>query len=122
MAGTKVLIVEDEMIVARDLQGSLEGMGYEVAGIAVSGRMAVKLATRVRPDVVLMDIVLKGEMDGIEAAEEIGGLLDVPVIFLTAHSDKQTFARAKMTRPNGYIVKPFDAKKLQETIEAVLAS
>ena len=122
MAAVKVLIVEDEMIVARDLQGNLERMGYEVAGIAVSGRMAVKLATRTRPDVVLMDIGLKGEMDGIEAAEEIGGMLDVPVIFLTAHSDKHTFIRAKKTRPSGYIVKPFDAQKLQETIEATLAS
>jgi DNA-binding NarL/FixJ family response regulator len=122
MANTKVLIVEDEVIVARDLQGSLEGMGYEVVGIAVSGRMAVKLATRTRPDVVLMDIVLKGDMDGIQAAEEIGRLLDIRVVFLTAHSDQYTFARAKMTRPSGYIIKPFDVKKLQETIEAALAS
>jgi len=121
MARAKILIVEDEIIVARDLQANLQRMGYEVVGIAVSGRMAVKLATRMRPDLVLMDIALKGNMDGIEAAEEIGGLFDIPVIYLTAHSDTSTFARAKMTRPSGYIIKPFEAKKLEEAIESALA-
>ena len=103
-----ILIVEDEGLVAEDLAGKLRRLGYEVAGIAPEGEQAVAIARRIRPDLVLMDISLGGPMDGIQAAEAIRRQFDVPVIYLTAHSDPGTLARAKITDPYGYILKPFE--------------
>jgi two-component system, sensor histidine kinase and response regulator len=120
MPNAKILIVEDERIVAADLQGRLERMGYNVLGIISSGREAVNLAAEQRPDLVLMDITLRGEMDGVAAAEEMRRLFEVTVIYLTAHSDDATLQRAKITEPFGYVLKPFDERELLKTIEMAL--
>ena len=117
---TKILVVEDERVSAEDIKMSLQRLGYSVSGMAVSGEEAVRKAEEMRPDLVLMDIVLKGEMDGIEAASAISSRLDIPVVYLTAHADKKTLARAKITEPFGYILKPFDDKDLQTNIEMAL--
>jgi len=120
MNKTTILIVEDEAIVAADLDGKLRQLGYEVAGITAGGEEAVALTVRLRPQLVLMDIRLEGAMDGIEAAEAIRLQDDVPVIYLTAHSDAATLARAKLTGPFGYILKPFEERELATQIELAL--
>jgi len=120
MSKTTILIVEDEAIVGADLAGKLGRLGYEIAGIAAEGEEAVELALRLRPHLVLMDIQLEGPMDGIEAAEAIRLGHDVPVIYLTAHSDPGTLARAKLTGPFGYILKPFEERELAAQIEVAL--
>ena len=120
MSKTTILIVEDEAIVAADLAGKLGRLGYEVAGTAAQGDAAVALASQLRPRLVPMDIWLKGPMDGIEAADAIHRQLDVPVIFLTAHSDPATLARAKLTGPFGYILKPFEERDLATQIEMAI--
>jgi signal transduction histidine kinase/CheY-like chemotaxis protein len=120
MDKTSVLIVEDEAIIAADLAGKLGQLGYEIAGTAASGEEAVEMACRLRPDVVLMDIRLKGAMDGIEAADAVRRRVDLPVIYLTAHSDAATLARAKLTGPFGYILKPFEERELATNIEMAL--
>ncbi|MBU6428607.1 MAG: response regulator, partial [Cyanobacteria bacterium REEB65] len=112
-----MLIVEDEGIVALGIRQSLEGLGYDVVGSAATGEAAIQLARSARPDLVLMDIMLPGQMDGIAAADAIRNEFDLPVIFLTAYSDKQTLERAKATEPYGYVVKPFDPHELQIAIE-----
>jgi len=108
MSKACILIVEDEMVVARDLQKKLQGLGYHVPETASSGKEAIELSNRLHPDLVLMDIVLKGKMDGVEAANTLRDKHHVPVIFLTAHADEPTFQRAKISEPFGYILKPFD--------------
>ncbi|MFW6131835.1 MAG: ATP-binding protein [Candidatus Aminicenantaceae bacterium] len=120
MAKTKILIVEDENIVANDIKNSLINLGYEVVGISNSGRDSIKKAEKVLPDLVLMDIVLKGNMDGIATAKQIQKKLKIPIIYLTAYSDKNTFSRAKITKPFGYILKPFEERELHITIEMAL--
>jgi PAS domain S-box-containing protein len=115
-----ILIVEDESIVAADLESRLRRLGYEVAGIATGGEAAIDLTGRLRPQLVLMDIRLEGAMDGIEAAEAIRRRDDVPVIYLTAYSDPATLARAKLTGPFGYILKPFEERDLATQIELAL--
>lgn len=120
MSSIKVLIVEDESIVAKDIQQSLEKLGYEVIGTAPTGENAVTLALEDHPDVVLMDIMLKGEKTGVEAADEIRSHLDIPVIYLTAYADESTLSKAKVTEPYGYIIKPFKEVDLHTTIEMAL--
>ena len=120
MPGARIFIVEDEKIVSRDLQNVLESMGYEVAGVATSGEEAVGLIPGLRPDIVLMDIMLKGRMDGIEAAERVRSELEVPLIYLTAYADDMTLQRAKITEPYGYLLKPFDERDLSIAIEMAL--
>jgi diguanylate cyclase (GGDEF)-like protein/PAS domain S-box-containing protein len=115
-----ILIVEDEAIVALDLQYQLEEMGYAVCGIADNGRDAIDLARTRHPALVLMDIVIKGEMDGIKAAQHIGHELRIPVIFLTAYSDMPTVKRAAETAPYGYLTKPFQLHELRAAIEVAL--
>jgi diguanylate cyclase (GGDEF)-like protein/PAS domain S-box-containing protein len=115
-----ILIVEDEKIVARDLQLALEDLGYQVAAIADSGQLAIQHATDLQPDLTLMDIRLAGKMDGITAAKTIIDKLAIPVVYLTAHSDETTLSRAKETRPLGYLVKPFEEQELRATIEIAL--
>ncbi len=117
MAKARILIVEDERLVAEDLQLSLQDMGYIVTSVASSGEMAIKKAEETKPDLVLMDIVLKGKMDGIEAANQIRSRYDIPIVYITAYSDETTLERAKITEPYGYIVKPFKERNLQITIE-----
>jgi PAS domain S-box-containing protein len=120
MAETGIMIVEDERIVALDLQQRLKALGYRVAALAARGEEAVAQAEETRPDLVLMDIRLNSELDGIEAAEQIRSRLQIPVIYLTAYADEQTLARAKITEPYGYILKPFEERELQTTIEMAL--
>lgn len=115
-----VLIAEDEAIVALELQQRLLEMGHEVADVVDSGEQAVLKTEELHPDLVLMDIRLQGSIDGISAAERIRRQTDVPVVFLTAHSDRQTVARAKLTEPFGYLLKPFEEKALRTTIETAL--
>jgi PAS domain S-box-containing protein len=113
----KILIVEDEIIIALSLQECLESLGYEVPDIANSGEQAITKATQMSPDLVLMDIRLKGTIDGIEAAQEIWDTLQIPVIYVTGHSDKSTLERAKITAPFGYILKPVKERELYVAIE-----
>jgi PAS domain S-box-containing protein len=116
----RILIVEDENIVAVDIQDRLEHLGYKVIGHAVSGEDAIRLAHEAKPDIVLMDIMLKGKMDGIEAAESIRRDPDIPVVFLTAYADQKTLQRAKITEPYGYILKPFEEREIHSTIEMAI--
>jgi PAS domain S-box-containing protein len=120
MTRTKVLVVDDEIIIARELGSRLTNLGYEVLEIASSGQEAVKVAEQTRPDLVLMDIVLKGEMDGVEAAAEIRRRWAIPIIYLTAYTDDATLQRARVTEPFGYIVKPFSERELRANIEMAL--
>jgi diguanylate cyclase (GGDEF)-like protein/PAS domain S-box-containing protein len=121
MAGkTRILIVEDEGVIALELRDRLADMGYEIVGPVPSGQEAIDHARELVPDVVLMDIILAGRMDGIEASEIIKNSLDIPVIFLTAHADERTLQRAKATGPFGYILKPFNERELQVSIEMAL--
>ncbi len=115
-----ILIVEDEAIVAEDLSHKLRRLGYEVAGVAASGEQALTLARERRPGLVLMDIRLQGAMDGIAAAQLIRQDCDIPVIYLTAHSDPGTLQRAKLTEPFGYLLKPFEGLELETHIEMAL--
>lgn len=119
MVEATILVVEDEHIVARDIQAMLEELGYGVS-IAMTGEEAVAKAAEVSPDLVLMDIVLKGQMDGVEAAVEIRDRFRIPVIFLTAYADAKTVERAKVTTPYGYILKPFEERELHIAIELAL--
>ena len=112
----RLLIVEDEAIVAMDLQQRLERLGHHVVGTAATGEAAIRRAEETRPDVTLMDIRLKGEMDGVTAAAEIDRRFGTPVVFLTAHSDTQTVQRAAAAEPFGYILKPVDDRELEIAI------
>ena len=120
MAEGRILIVEDEHIVAMGIKRMLKSLGYTVTGVASSGEDAISKAESTFPDVVLMDIMLKGDMDGVEAAKEIRERFDVPVVYLTAYSDNNILERAKKTEPFGYIIKPFDEKDLYSSIEVAL--
>lgn len=121
MEKTKILIVEDESIIAMDIESSLKRLGYEVTSIVNTGEKADKKAASDKPDIVLMDIRIKGEMDGIEAAEVIRLKYGIPVVFLTAHLDEEKIQRAKLTMPFGYILKPIQEKDLKVTIEMALS-
>ncbi|HWQ47491.1 MAG TPA: response regulator [Methanosarcina sp.] len=116
----RILVVEDEHIVAMGIKKMLKNLGYTVTGVASSGEDAISKAESTFPDVVLMDIMLKGDMDGVEAAREIRERFDVPVVYLTAYSDNKILERAKSTEPFGYIIKPFDEKDLYSSIEVAL--
>jgi DNA-binding NarL/FixJ family response regulator len=113
----RILIVEDEAVVAEDLAAMLVQLGYEVVGRAAEGGKAIAMACELQPDLVLMDIRLRGLMDGIEATEKIRRACDIPVVFLTAHSDSRTVQRAQMTEPFGYILKPFNQRELNTQIQ-----
>ena len=114
------MIVEDEKIIALDLQRRLERFGYSVIGMASDGAEAIALARERSPDIILMDIMLAGSMDGIEAAKQIRAQLAIPVIFLTAYTDEKTLERAKEVEPFGYILKPFKERELYTTIDIAL--
>ena len=117
---TRILVVEDERIIALNLKENLESLGYTVVEIAASGEKAVTKARELYPDLVLMDIWLQGDMDGISAAQQIWDELQIPVIYLTGHSDKITLERAKVTAPFGYILKPVNEQQLSVAIEIAL--
>ncbi len=120
MDRTSILIVEDDFIVAKVIEKSLRELDYRICGMVSTGEEAVKLAEQERPDLVLMDINLQGDMDGIVAAEQIHSRQNIPVVFLTAFSDQKTFSRALETAPYGYIIKPFQTNTLATTIEVAL--
>jgi PAS domain S-box-containing protein/putative nucleotidyltransferase with HDIG domain len=116
----KILVIEDERIVAEDIKTRLQRLGYTVCGMAFSGEGAVKKTKEMQPDLVLMDIVLEGEMDGIEASRAISSRFDVPVVFLTAYVDEEILERAKIIKPFGYLFKPFEDRELHTAIEIAL--
>lgn len=116
----RILIVEDEMVISMELAATLQRLGYETSGQVITGGDAIRHAGQFRPDLVLMDIRLQGEMDGIEAADQIKRACDIPVVFLTAHSDETTLQRAIAVQPSGYLIKPFRDRELYSTIELSL--
>ena len=116
----RIMVVDDETIITMQLEKRLTSMGYEVSGAAFSGESAVDMAQRLRPDLILMDIVMPGQLDGIDAAEAIKAEQDIPVIFLTAYTDEQFIERAKHVEPFGYIVKPYHERELKAAIEVAL--
>ncbi|MEI6045221.1 MAG: response regulator, partial [Chloroflexota bacterium] len=120
MEKTRILVVEDEEIVAADLRSTLRKFGYDVIASVSSGEEALAQVATYQPDLVLMDIILKGKMDGVEAAEQIRTKYNIPVIYLTAYSDETTLHRAKITSPYGYILKPFDNHELAIIVELAL--
>lgn len=116
----RILVVEDEIIVAEDIAFRLRRLGYEVSGIVFQGEDAIQHCQDNQPDLVLMDIVLKGAVDGIEASKTIRDRFQIPIVFLTAYADEKTLKKAVVTEPFGYILKPFKEKDLQTTIEIAL--
>ena len=117
MGKINVLVVEDESIVSKDIQYSLKKLGYNVVGVAATGQKAIELCGEKLPDIILMDIMLKGDINGIEAATRIKESYNIPVIFLTAYADENTLSKAKVTEPYAYIIKPFKEIDLQTSIE-----
>ena len=120
MPDKKIFIVEDEPIVAMALEDTLAELGYTVAGTATNGNEALEKIGETHPDLILMDIRIEGEMDGIETAEKVGARYNLPVVYLTAHSDEKTLERAMATQPHGYLLKPFRTRELYSTIEIAL--
>ncbi len=120
MSEVQILVVEDEFIVAKDIQNRLKNMGYAVPAVTASGEEAIDKVAQTHPDLVLMDIMLKGAVDGVVAAEKIRNLFNVPVVYLTAYSDEATLSRAKISEPFGYLLKPFEERELHTTIEMAL--
>jgi CheY-like chemotaxis protein len=120
MAKAQILIVENDNIIVMELRDRLQSLGYAIVAVASYGEEAIDEAEKTHPDLVLMNIRLKGDIDGIEAAEEIRDRFDIPVVYLTALTDQDTLQRAKMTEPYGYIIKPFSERQLQATIKMAL--
>lgn len=115
-----ILIVEDEAVIALDIRATLTHLGYTVPAAVASGREAIATVAALRPSLVLMDIHLRGDLDGVEAAREIRERFDVPVIYLTAYADPATLQRARVTEPFGYLLKPFEERELHVVIEMAL--
>jgi len=120
MAEAQIVVVEDESIVAEHIRRSLQKLGYSVSSVVNTGEKAIKCVEENNPDLVLMDIVLQGEMDGIETARKIRSRFNIPVVYLTAYSDEKILERAKITEPFGYVIKPFSERELRINIEIAL--
>ena len=120
MTKTHILVVEDEGIVAKDLQAMLKGLGYHIPATVGTGELAIKTALQNQPDLILMDIQLRGDMDGVQAAAAISAQMDIPIVYLTANSDEATLQRAKCTDPFGFLIKPFEERAIQAGIEMAL--
>ncbi|MFQ5769950.1 MAG: sigma 54-interacting transcriptional regulator [bacterium] len=122
MASATILVVEDEFLIAKNIQNRLKRFGYDVPTIASSGEEALRKTEQMRrrPDLVLIDIKLKGDMDGVEAAKQIRDRFNIPVVYITAYADKKTLERAKTTEPLGYLLKPFGARELHSAVEIAL--
>ncbi len=120
MTNAKIMIVEDEWIAAEDTQNRLQDLGYNVSSLASTGKEAIQKAKEDKPDLVMTDIVLEGEMDGIEVAKHIYSCFGIPFIYLTAYADDKILERIKITEPFGYIVKPFTNEDLKIAIELAL--
>jgi CheY-like chemotaxis protein len=119
-AAHRILIVEDQRLIAADIENTLRKLDYVVVGNVSSGEEAISSSEQLRPELVLMDVRLRGEMDGIQAAQIIRDRFNVPVVYLTAYADEETILRAKKTTPFGYVVKPFNERELRATIEIAL--
>jgi CheY-like chemotaxis protein len=117
MQKKKILIVEDEAIVAKDISVCLEKIGYEVMGSFSKGEKALEFLEEHKPDLVLMDIMLAGNISGIDASTKIKENYDIPVVFLTAYADEKAIAKAKVTEPYGYVIKPFKEIDLRTSID-----
>jgi len=120
MVTAQILVVEDEAIVAVDIQNTLKRVGYEVPAIAFSGEEAVKKAEELHPDLVVMNIAIRGTMDGIAAAQKIRDQFNIPVVYLTGYMDGERLKRAQATAPFSYVIKPFEERELHSTIERAL--
>ncbi|MBN1782403.1 response regulator [bacterium] len=120
MSKTQIMVVEDESIIAMELRDRLEKLGYIVTAVVSSGEDAIEKVNQLQPDLVMMDIMLEGKLDGVEATRLIHERFDIPVVYLTAYSDDSTLERAKLTEPYGYVLKPFDERELYTTIEIAL--
>ena len=120
MKKAKILIVEDESIVAKDIQVTLEKLGYDVVGTIAEGEKVLDIVKDKTPDLILMDIMLKGKMTGIDTSIQIHKEVSVPIIYMTAYADKDTLSKAKMTQPHGYIIKPYKEVDLRTTVEIAL--
>ncbi|HHZ65807.1 MAG TPA: response regulator transcription factor [Flavobacteriales bacterium] len=120
MKRAKILIVEDESIVAKDIQVTLEKLGYDVVGTIAEGEKVLDIVKDKTPDLILMDIMLKGKMTGIDVSIQIHKEISVPIIYMTAYADKDTLSKAKMTQPHGYIIKPYKEVDLRTTVEIAL--
>ncbi len=120
MSKDLILIVEDDSIEAMDIKNYLELAGYIIPEIMTTGKDALEFLTKTKPDIILMDITLKGEKNGIDTAQIIKDNFNIPLIYLTAHSDKATFDKSKITQPYAYLIKPFDSNELIRTIELAL--
>lgn len=118
----RILVVEDEFIIGMDIKDMLEQIGYDVSGLVATGEDAVKAAIDMDTDLVLMDILLRGDMDGIEAARQITNQKNIPVIYITACVDQITLRRVKKTRHSAFLVKPVEMKMLHTTIREALAT
>lgn len=116
----KVLVVEDENIIAMDIQYTLRRFGFNVCGVVSTGEESIESAIRTNPDLILMDIKLRGKMDGIYAAKQIQSKFNIPVIYLTAYGDESTLNRVDRTKPFGYINKPFEETELHSEITSLL--
>jgi two-component system, response regulator PdtaR len=117
---SKILIVEDEIVIALDLKMRLEKLGYDIPGVAFNGRDAIQKTGEIVPDLILMDILLNGEIDGIEAAQQIRELHNIPFIYVTGSYDNSIFERAKITEPAGFIKKPFDDTEIETAIQTAI--
>ena len=113
----KILVVEDESIIAIDIQNMLESLGYTIPAVIFSGEEAIKKSAEMQPDLVLMDIKLNGNIDGVEAAKQIRTRFNIPVVYLTAYSEDNIFHRTEIAEPFGYLPKPFEERGLQSIIE-----
>ena len=120
MDKARIMVVEDEKLVALAIESCLKNLGYEVPLTVSTGEEAVRRVIDVEPDLVLMDIRLQGAIDGVEAARRIKESFHTPIVYLTAYSEEQTLQRAKITEPFGYIMKPFEERALQATVEVAL--
>jgi PAS domain S-box-containing protein len=116
----RIMVVEDEAVISMEIQDRLTKMGHSICGTAASGEEAVSVATAKRPDLILMDVQLRGEVDGVQTAKQIRDLVEIPIIYLTAFADDRTVERAKLTQPFGYLIKPFSEKELYAAIEMAL--
>ena len=120
MVNEKILVVEDEELIGQDIKILLEDLGYEVPYLVPSGEEAISRAGEIRVDLVLMDIMLEGKIDGIEAAHTINDQYGIPIIYLTAYRNEEILERAKLTEPYAYIVKPFEERELRTNVEITL--
>lgn len=120
MKRARIAVVEDQAIVAEDIQQMLVRLGYDVVGLATTAEEALAIAQEKHPDLFLMDIQIKGPLDGIETAKQLFTQHDIPVTFITAFADQETLERAKATFPYGYIVKPFDEQELSTVVKLAL--